>query len=144
MAEPTPAAPPLPPDADPALAAFIGCTTESVVLGSGSVTWLPMPPGVPSFLGHPNVSFAPRGDAVVVTARWGLVSLRLRAQVVDGLLDAEVDGRRSFGLRSAIEGWVRDMNTHLVARGRRLASITTDGRTATITKAPAETPPDLR
>jgi hypothetical protein len=126
----------LPADADPALVEFVGCRTESLSLPGGSVSWLPMPAGVPSFLGHPNASFGPAGSAVMVTVRFGFLSLKLRTEVVDGALTARIEGRRSFGLRDAIEAWVRDVNAHLAANGRRLSSITTDGRTGTITKEP--------
>jgi hypothetical protein len=133
---PRPGPPPLPANADPALVEFVGCHTEQLTLASGSVSWLPMPPAVPSFLGHPHAAFARAGTAVIVTVRFGLLSLKLRAEVVNGTLVAKVEGKRSFGLRDAIERWVRDVNAHLAANGRKLSSITTDGRTATITKAP--------
>ena len=112
------------------------CHRERVELPAGPVHWLPMPPGVPRFLGKPKARFSPDGDGVYATVKWGLASISLKARIEDGLLSATTTGF-AFGLEGAIGRWVDSLNDQLKANGRRLDCIMLVGDDAVIVKRKA-------
>jgi hypothetical protein len=127
----------LPDGVDEHVEAFVGCRRDRVELPAGPVNWLPMPPGVPRFMGKPRARFSPNGDAVYATVKWGLASITLRARIDAGFLAVSTNGF-AFGLEGAIQRWVADMNTQLKARGRRLDRIMLVGDDAVIVKRMAD------
>lgn len=115
--------PPLPPDATPELREFLACARDDLVLEPGPVTWLPWPSLLPR-VGVPRAKFVPQPDGSVrIAVSWGFVSLKLRASVDRGELVVAMAGGRALGLDQAIADWVRTLNAHLAANGKRLESI---------------------
>lgn len=129
--------PALPDGVDTHVEAFVACHRDRVELAAGPVTWLPMPPGVPRFLGKPRARFAPNGDGVHATVKWGLAQITVQARIDEGFLAVKTNGF-AFGLEGAIERWVASMNDHLEANGRRLDRIMLVGDGAVILKRKAE------
>ena len=126
--------PALPDGVDPHLQAFVACQRDQVELVAGTVTWMPLPPGVPRFLGKPKAHFMPDGDGVRATVKWGFASIGLRASIDDdGHLVAQTTGF-AFGLEAAIGRWVDAMNEQLEANGRRLERIMLVGDNVVIVK----------
>jgi hypothetical protein len=125
--------PTLPDGVDPHVQSFVACLRDQLELAAGKVTWLPMPPGVPRFLGKPQARFAPDGAAVRATVKWGFASIGLRASIEDGLLVAETTGF-AYGLDGAIERWIASMNEQLRAHHRRLDRIVLVGDDVVIYK----------
>ena len=129
--------PALPDGVDEHVEAFIACHRERVELPAGTVHWLPMPPGVPRFLGKPKARFSPDGDGVCATVKWGPAGISLKARIDDGWLSASTTGF-AFGLEGAIDRWVDSLNAQLKANGRRLESIRLVGDDAVIVKRKAD------
>ncbi len=125
--------PALPDGADAHVTAFVECRRDRVELAAGPVNWMPMPPGVPGFLGKPKARFQPDGQGVKATLRWGLASISLKAWIDDGLLAAETTGF-AYGLEGAIQRWVDGMNEQLRSKGRRLDRVMLVGDDVVITK----------
>jgi hypothetical protein len=138
LGSPAVSGPTLPTGVDEHVAAFVACRRERVELAAGPVTWLPLPPGVPGFLGKPRARFEPDGAGVKATVKWGLASIGLSAAIDgDGRLVARTTGF-AFGLEGAIDRWVAGLNQQLQAHGRRLDRIMLVGDDVVITKRPAE------
>ena len=131
------APPTLPAGVDDHIAAFVACRRDRVELAAGTVRWLPLPPGVPSFLGKPKCRFRMNGKVVAATVKWGLAGIGLEVSVDDGRLVANTTGF-AFGLESAIERWVDSLNEQLAANGRRLDRIVLVGDNVEIIKQPAD------
>jgi hypothetical protein len=125
--------PTLPDGVDPHVQSFVACLRDKLELVAGKVTWLPMPPGVPRFLGKPQARFAPDGSAVRATVKWGFASIGLQASIADGFLVAETTGF-AYGLEGAIQRWVASMNEQLKANHRRLDRIALVGDDVVIYK----------
>lgn len=101
--------------------AFVGCQSEHLVLREGPVTWIPWPRGLPRF-GAPRATFRPApAGAIDIRVQWGLVSILLRAFVVDGELVIDLSNSRTLGLDGPIQQWVHTLNGHLAANGRGIA-----------------------
>jgi hypothetical protein len=130
------APPTLPAGIDDHIAAFVACRRDRVELAAGTVRWLPLPPGVPSFLGKPKCRFAMNGRRVKATVKWGLASIGLEVWVDDGKLVATTTGF-AFGLEGAIERWVDSLNEQLESNGRRLSKIVLAGDDVVILKESA-------
>jgi hypothetical protein len=133
--------PTLPTGVDEHVAAFVACRRDRVELAAGPVTWLPMPPGVPSFLGKPRARFEPDGRGVQATVKWGLASIGLTAWIDDeGFLAAQTTGF-AFGLEGAIGRWVDGLNAQLKEHDRRLDRIMLVGDDAVILKRKVDAAP---
>ena len=141
MSPPVTSGPSLPTGVDEHVAAFVACRRDRVELAAGPVTWLPLPPGVPSFLGKPKARFEPDGAGIRATVKWGLAGIGLKASVDErGYLVANTTGF-AFGLEGAIGRWVDGMNEQLKANGRRIDRIMLVGDDVVILKrhAPDDT-----
>jgi hypothetical protein len=125
--------PTLPDGVDPHVQSFVACLRDKLELVAGKVTWMPMPPGVPRFLGKPQARFMADGPAVRATVKWGFASIGLRASIQDGFLVAETTGF-AYGLDGAIQRWVATMNEQLKANNRRLDRIVLVGDDVVIYK----------
>ena len=126
--------PTLPDGVDEHVLAFVSCTRDRVELAAGPVTWLPMPPGVPGFLGKPKARFQPDGKGVRATVKWGFASISVLAWIDDeGFLAATTTGF-AYGLDGAVDRWVAGMNSQLKEKDRRLDRVMLVGDDAVITK----------
>ncbi len=127
-------APTLPEGVDEHITAFVACRRDTVELAAGPVRWLPLPPGVPRFLGRPKARFTADGPLIRANVKWGLASIGVRARIDEqGLLSAETAGF-AFGLEGAIQRWVDGLNEQLRRNGRRLDRLALVGDNVVITK----------
>lgn len=129
--------PTLPDGADEHVVAFVSCHRDRVELAAGPVTWLPLPPGVPSFLGKPKARFQPDGQGIKATVKWGFASISVQAWIADGFLAARTAGF-AYGLDGAVQRWVDSMNDQLRDKDRRLDRVMLVGDDVVITKRRTE------